>query len=406
MEEIAETEFPDLIITVDCGISSAEEAEYLQEDLAIDLIVTDHHNLPERLPNAILVNPKLDPDSASVDLCGAGVAFKVVQALGGTDAAWKYVELAAIGTIADIVPLTKENRLIAYLGLKKINSRERINKGLRLLIESIGLEKVSASDVGYYIAPRINALGRLDDCTEVVNLFTSEEFVVLQALVEKLTRVNELRKSLVNKVYEEALELIKEYDLAMHRLIFLYKPDWNTGVLGLVAGRLKNEFSRPVILVGGEEEIRGSARSLEGVDIYRTVESASAYLVKFGGHKGAAGLTVLRENLIAARNAMDEYLERNYPAEAFRRNDSFDLQVLPEEVSLPLAEEIALLEPTGEGNRKPIFRFSTDDLSFYPFGNGSHVKCRLNPSAEIVVRQRVCTGRTFFLRKPRGQIRR
>ena len=384
LEEIAETLFPDLIITVDCGISSVEEALFMEEVLAIDLIVTDHHNLPSELPHAIVVNPKLNPECRSTNLCGAGVAFKLVQALGGIKKAWKYVELAAIATVADVVPLTGENRLIASLGLKKINSREKINKGLRLLIESIGLSEVGATEVGFGIAPRINAVGRLGDCSEVVNLFTTEEYLVLQGLIEKLNRANELRKSLTQEVYREARDLLKEYDLATHKIILLYKEGWNPGVLGLVAGYLTNDFGRPVVLVTGDEELKGSARSPEGVDIYAVLKSAEEFLVKFGGHKGAAGLTVLRENLIAARNKMDDYLEQNCPKEVFSRQEYYDLSLFAEEITLPLAKEIALLEPTGEGNKKPIFRFSTADYEVRAFGNGAHVKGKINDKAEIL----------------------
>ncbi len=384
LEEIAETEFPDLLITVDCGISSVEEAAYLDEVLAIDLIVTDHHNLPDEIPNTIVVNPKQDPNTKSVNLCGAGVAFKVVQALGGWSAAWKYIELAAIATVADVVPLTGENRLITALGLQKINSREKINKGLRLLIESAGLEKVDSGDIGFRIGPRINAVGRLGDSSEVVSLFTTEEFVVLEGLTEKLTRMNDLRKSVVEQIYQEAIEMLKDYDLSVHRILFLYKEDWNPGVLGLVAGRLKNEFSRPVVLVTGEDKLRGSARSVEGVDIHATLKSAKDHLITFGGHKGAAGLSLLRENLIAARNQMDAFLEENYPVEAFTRDDSYDLALSPQEITLRLADEITLLEPTGEGNRKPIFKFTSDKLNFLSFANGQHIKCKINEQAEMV----------------------
>ena len=385
LEEIAETLFPDLIITVDCGISSVEEAEYLQEDLAIDLIVTDHHTLPDTLPGAIVVNPKLDPSTQSVDLCGAGVAFKVVHALGGITAAWKYVELAAVGTIADIVPLTKENRLITSLGLAKINSREEINKGLRLLIESLELkENPTATTIAFQVAPRINALGRLGDCSEVVRLFVSEEYLELQGLIEKMARINDMRKSLVNEIYSEAREMLKEYDLSMHKIILLYKPDWNPGVLGLVAGRLKGEFTRPVVLLCGDEEVKGSARSTESVDIYATIKSAAPLLTKFGGHKRAAGLTLPRENLIDARNLMDDFLDKNYPVEAFLRSERYDLELSADQITVRLADELQLLEPTGEGNPKPIFRFSSKEQQLLPFGNGQHLKGRISDQAEII----------------------
>ena len=385
LEYIAETYYPDLIVTVDCGVSSKEEAEYLEEVLAIDLVVTDHHMLPADLPSAIVVNPKLDPDSPCVDLCGAGVAFKLVQALGGLDVAWRYVELAAIATITDVVPLTGENRLIVSLGLKKINSREAINKGLRLLIQSIELKgPVDPHAVGFQIGPRINSLGRLGDTSESVRLFVGEEYVELQGIVEKMNHANELRKSLVEKTYLEARELLKEYDLATHKIIMLYKQDWSSGIVGLVSGRLRNEFNRPVILLTGEEELVGSGRAGEGVDIHATIKSAERFLVRFGGHKSAAGLTVLRENLRDARNAMDDYLEKTYPNSVYSRSNAYEFSFRPDQVTLKLAEDVALLEPFGVGNPKPVFKFSSADVALAPLGNGETVKGKLNSEADII----------------------
>ena len=385
LETIAENYFPDLIVTVDCGISSKEEAEYCEEVLAVDLIVTDHHTLPQELPNVIVVNPKLDPGSPCYDLCGAGVAFKLVQALGGLDAAWKYVELAAVATVADVVPVTGENRLIVSLGLNKINSREPINKGLRILIQSIALRSaVDTHAVGFQIAPRINSLGRLGDASETVRLFVSDEFVEIQGLVEKMNHANEVRKSLVEKTYTEARHMLNEYDLATHKIIMLYNQEWSSGIVGLVAGRMRSEFNRPVILLTGEDELVGSGRAGEGVDMHATIKSAEKFLVKFGGHKGAAGLTVLRENMIDARNAMDDFLDKTYPDSAFSRSNAYEFEIKPEEVTLQLAKDVALLEPFGEGNPKPLFKFSSDNITFMPLSNGESVKGRLNANAEIV----------------------
>ena len=386
LEEIAETYYPDLIITVDCGITSVAEAEYLQDVLAIDLIVTDHHMLPEVLPNTIVVDPKLDPTTASTDLCGAGVAFKLVQALGGADAAWNYIEIAAIATVADVVPLTGENRLIVSLGLKKINSREVINKGLRLLIKSIDLKgPVDPHAVGFQIAPRINSLGRIADATEAVRLFIGEEYIELQGLVEKMNRGNEIRRSMLDETYREAREMINEYDLSIHKIIMLYKKEWSSGIIGLVCGWLRNEFNRPVILLCGEDDLSGSGRSVDGVDLYLTMKSAEKYLIRFGGHKSAAGLSVKMENFIAARNAMDDYLATTYPDDIFTRSKAYDFEIAPEEVTMSLADSIELMEPFGVGNPKPLFKFSSKDVSLIPFGNGENLKAKLNPNAEMIV---------------------
>ncbi len=385
LEEIAETLFPDLLITVDCGISSVSEAEYLADVLAIDLIVTDHHTLPDVLPEAIVLNPKLAERHPARDLCGAGVAFKLVQALGGISDAMNYVALAGIATIADVVPLTNENRIIASLGLKKLNAPAELKKGLRMLLESCDFDKpISAFDVAFRVAPRINAVGRIADAKEVVKLFLSDEFLELQGLVDKINTANELRKSLTTATYNEAKEMLKEVDLASHKLIFLYKEDWNVGILGLVAARLCREFSRPTVILSGEDEIKGSARATEGIDLYQTVKSAESALLRFGGHKGAAGLSVLRENLIEARNLMEEYLDKTYPSSAFMGKEENAFALNPDQITVSFAEELLLLEPTGESNPKPLFCLDSRSCLLSQIGNTPHVKSSLNREAELV----------------------
>ena len=386
LETIAETLFPDLIITVDCGISSVEEAEYLEEVLAIDLIVTDHHNLPDVLPGTIVVDPKLDPATPCADLCGAGVAFKVVQALAGLETALQYVDLAAIATIADIVPLTNENRILTYLGLKKINEHRSVNKGLRMLIEASDREDhVDSNDVGFRIAPKINAVGRIDDANEVVKLFVSQEYLELQGLIDKVTKANDLRKSIVAEMYSEALGMLKDIDLSAYRIIVLYKESWNVGVIGLVAARLMREFNRPTILFGGEDVLKGSARAPEGIDMYRTIKSAESLLIAFGGHAGAAGLSVKRENLISARNLMNDYLENTYPTSLFVLHPRYDLEVTANDITLRFADELSRMEPTGEGNRRPLFKLDSNECPLVPMGgNAQHAKGRLNAYTDVV----------------------
>ncbi len=385
IEEIAETYFPDLIVTVDCGISSVKEAEYLSEDLAIDLIVTDHHTLPDVLPNAIVLNPKLTKDSPAFDLCGAGVAFKIVQALGGLDEALKYIDMAAIATVADVVPLTNENRTIAYLGLKKINSRASLKKGLRMLIESCDLKnELTSYDISFQLAPRINALGRLSDAKEVVRLFVSDEYLELEGLVEKLNTQNELRRSLEAEQLNEAFEMLKDVDLTAHKLIYLYKESWNIGIVGLIAGKLSKRFHRPAVILGGEDVLRGSARSPEGIDIYQVLKSAESVLEGFGGHKAAGGLSVKRENAIEARKLMEQYIEETYPISAFKFKEEPSYSVSPDEITLSLCDEVALLEPTGVGNPKPTFKLPSSCCNLTPMGSSAHVKGALNRNAELV----------------------
>lgn len=348
IDEIFEEFFPQLFITVDCGISNAREVEYIKEQGA-EVIVTDHHELPETLPDCICVNPKIADDYPYDNLCGAGVAFKLACALNGRSA-YKYLDFTAIATVADSVPLTGENRDIVVEGLKLINSAPRKNYANFLKKE----ERVSSQSLAFSVAPKINAAGRMGDAQSAVTLFLSDDDREIYDYSVKLTSYNLERQKYCDELYLSAKQLIKEKG-ANGRVIVLCGENWNAGFVGIVAARLAEEYCRPALLfVKNGNKCKGSARSIDGVNIFEALKACSEYIEEFGGHSQAAGVNIDVDNLGFLESALNEYLKKNYTADAFTPahyiNGEFNGAV-PQQ----FMRELALLEPFGVGNRKPQF---------------------------------------------------
>ncbi len=348
IDEIFDEYFPQLVITVDCGISCAEEVEYIKE-LGAEVIVTDHHELPEKIPDCICINPKFNDGYIYDNLCGAGVAFKVGCALNG-ESAYKYLDYAAIATVADSVPLTGENRDIVCEGLKLINSSPRKNYGYFCNKN----EKISAHNLSFSIAPKINAAGRMGDAKSALDLFDETDETKIFELSTKLTEYNLERQKYCEELYADAKRLLKAQG-EIGNIIMLYGENWNTGFLGIVAAKLAEEYCRPVILfVKNGDMLKGSARSVESVNIFEALRAASEYIAEFGGHSQAAGVNVTQENFNSLRSALDKYLGEHYKDEDFlpvvyvsgKLDDAFSPQ---------FAKELQLLEPYGVGNRCPLF---------------------------------------------------
>ncbi len=339
---------PDLVITVDCGISNYREVEYIKEQGAY-VIVTDHHELPERLPDCICVNPKFRDEYPYDNLCGAGVAFKLASALIG-ERANELLDLCALSTVADSVPLTGENRDIVYEGLL------RMRRELRpAFAELLGKPtEISAQTLAFTLAPRVNAAGRMGDAHAALSLFTSDDKEEIAALAVKLNAYNLERQQLCDELYEKARAGIAAQGV-YGNIVMTVGEGWHAGLIGIVAARLAEEYARPVILFvrrGGM--LRGSARSVENVNIFEALKSASALIEEFGGHAQAAGVNVKEENFGALREALDAYL-----GEKYSREDFVPTVCVCEEIggAFPhkLAEELERLEPFGVGNRRPLF---------------------------------------------------
>ncbi len=369
-----------LIVTVDCGISNAIEVEYANS-LGMEVIVTDHHNPPKNLPKAhSIVNPKLiNGHHKARELSGAGVAFKFAWGLyrtaGIQDSAnlMDLFDLAGLGTIADIVPLLDENRILAIYGLKCLNQNKRL--GLKCLIESASLKKkITASSVNFTLAPRINSAGRLEHASLSVELLITKDELKAHTLAVELSRLNTKRQSIGSQIQEEAFSKIDPAE----RSIILRGDSWNPGVIGIVASQIVDKFYRPAVLIGVNEGIgRGSARSIDGLNIYEALNECRDLFTDFGGHKKAAGFEVPEENIPELTRRLRETIENSLSNEDLVPVVDIESVLDPSVVNMGLASELELLDPHGEENPAPIFM--SKDLKLIDMrrvGDGSHLKTR------------------------------
>lgn len=361
---------PQLIITVDCGISNAAEVEYIKEQGA-EIIVTDHHELPEVLPDCICINPKIDDDYPYDNLCGAGVAFKVACALNGKEA-YKYLDFTAIATVADSVPLTGENRSLVAEGLKLINASPR--KNYTGFYRSG--ERVNAQTLAFSVAPKINAAGRMGDAAAALALFLSDDDKDVYDNSVRLSAYNAERQSCCEELYNSAKLKIKEKG-AHGRVIVLWDESWNAGFVGIIAARLAEEYCRPTLLfVKNGDMLKGSARSIDGVNVFEALKACGHLISEFGGHSQAAGVNIREENLSALEQALNDYFHANYPVSAFTPTYYIN-GVFKGQPDKKFLSELELLEPCGVGNRKPLFVAETGECQIKPLKAGSaHISVR------------------------------
>ncbi|MDI6732180.1 MAG: single-stranded-DNA-specific exonuclease RecJ [Candidatus Margulisbacteria bacterium] len=385
-----------LIITVDCGIASAAEVEEANK-LGMEVIVTDHHNIPPQLPPAFaLVNPKLiAADHPSKNLSGAGVAFKfawaVLKTAGIKDAAFltSLLDLAALGTFSDVVPLSEENRVLAVNGLRMINERERI--GIKHLIEAAGLNGDITEDRVYFmLAPRINAAGRLEHASKAVELFLSDDPQVTRELAAELGRINTRRQGIGETIRDDVFGQISEEYVKANRVIALHGDNWHPGVIGIVASKVAEHYWRPTVLIGINEGVgRGSARSINGISIYELLDSCRDLFLDFGGHEGAAGFEITLENIPEFERRVKETADRLISDEDLKVKIQIDAELDPAEINLALVKELDKLAPYGEGNQPPVFAsYGLQIESMRQVGSGGkHLKLKLkkdNASLDVI----------------------
>lgn len=349
IDRIFEECAPELFITVDCGISNAKEVQYLYE-LGVDIIVTDHHELPETLPSCIVINPKLKDGYPYDNLCGAGVAFKVACALLG-EAAYEWLDFAALATVADSVPLLGENRDIVTEGLKLFNTRLRpCFAGL------IGktYDGITAQTLAFSIAPRVNAAGRMGDAYVAFRLFIEEDENKIYDYSVKLCLYNTERQKRCDELYLSAKQKLQQKG-AYGNVIMLWDESWNAGFIGIVAARIAEEYNRPTLLfVQNGEMLKGSARSIESINIFNALKNCGEYIEEFGGHAQAAGINVSVENFFALEQALDREIGSKFTKEDFAQN-VYVCEEINGVVPERLAKELAALEPYGVGHRSPLF---------------------------------------------------
>ena len=373
-----------LIVTVDNGISAVEEADYAAE-LGIDLIITDHHLPPETLPKAIaVVDPRREDDTSPFKgLCGAGVAFKLCAALDGCppEEMLDYCgDLAAVGTVADVMPLTGENRTLVKTGLRQLQNTDR--PGLEALLEEVGLagKPVTAENVSYAIAPRINAAGRMDNAVTALQLVMCEDPDRAAELAHKLNEINTKRQETELQIFKAAQELLEqEPERLEDRVMLLWGRDWHPGVIGIVASRLVERTGRPVIVVTIDEhgECKGSGRSVQGFNLHACIGACADLLIRYGGHAMAAGLSVREENLPALRRRLNDWAARECPV-LHTTPLECDLPIHLDRVTVESVRKLDQLAPYGAENPTPVFLLQNAVLDgVYPVSEGRHSRLRL-----------------------------
>ncbi len=357
---------PSYIVTVDCGISNKEEVEYIRSR-GVTPVVTDHHELPDVLPDCVIVNPKLKDDYPYDNLCGAGVAFKIACALLG-EKAYALLDLAAIATVADSVPLVGENRDIVFEGLKLINRRPRAAIAQLL---SVKRDDITAQSLAFTLAPRINAAGRMGDANCALRLFTSEDKEEIYTLACRLNAFNLERQQVCDEVYKSAKEKLEKEGGAYDSAILLYDESWSTGLVGIVAAKLAEEFNRPAILfVKNGDMLKGSARTIDNINIYEALKHCSEHIEEFGGHSQAAGVKVKESGFAALKGALCAFLDQTYRRAGFIPSLSVAVDV-GFKFDASLAPVLVRLEPCGVGNRRPLFSISVGSVKAKPLKEGS-----------------------------------
>ncbi|MBM7569551.1 single-stranded-DNA-specific exonuclease RecJ [Aquibacillus albus] len=365
-----------LIITVDTGIAAVHEAE-IAKDLGIDLIITDHHEVQEKVPDAFaIVHPKCSPSYPFKELAGVGVAFKFAHQLLGYFPK-HLLDLVVIGTIADLVPLLDENRVLAYDGLKAISATNRF--GIKALMKQCNMEgPVTEEDIGFLIGPRINAVGRLQDANVAVDLLLTKDPEEAKELAAFVQQLNQERQKVVSNITKEAEEIVEKEAEMNKNVIVVAKEGWNEGVLGIVASKLIQRYQRPTVVLSINPEkgyAKGSARSIDAFDLFSNCMTIRDTFVHFGGHAQAAGMTLHQADISVLRTQLNQLASEQLTDEDYKQVLTIDEMVTIDELSLSLIKEIEKLAPFGMGNPKPLFHVKSTPTEIRQLGSQqNHLK--------------------------------
>ncbi len=349
----------DLIITVDCGISSADLVEAVKD--RVSMIITDHHNAPEIIPPAYaVVNPKqADCPYADKNLSGVGVAFKLCQALWQKKYGKTYnedLDIVALGTVADVVPLVGENRILVREGLKKINNCPQLGIDRLCIVAGLEGKEITTGHVGFTLAPRLNAAGRVAHATEGVRLLVTDDFDEAEEIALFLQETNAQRQAIERDILEQAIANVEEQGDKADKVLVVAGEEWHQGVIGIVASRLVEKYYKPTLVLSIHDGIgKGSCRSIDGFDMYEALSYAKDLLIQFGGHKQAAGFSIEEEKIPLLRERLTQYCQEHLTAEDYIPVVHIDAAVEGKQITLPHVKELSLLEPYGMGNPTPVF---------------------------------------------------
>ena len=371
-----------LIIALDCGVKAIEKVDYAKAK-GIDFIICDHHRPGSTLPNAVAVlDPKREDCTYPYDeLCGCGVGFKLIQALGThrgeTIADWtEYLDLVATAIGADIVPITGENRILAFYGLQVINQQPRI--GFKAIIDQIHKTTLTITDVVFIIAPRINAAGRMKHGQHAVNLLTETNMDQAVKFAAEIEKFNSDRRGLDQEITQEALVQIEENEEQEGFTSVVYKDSWHKGVIGIVASRLTETYYRPtLVFTKSGDKLAASARSVKGFDVYNALEGCSDYIEQFGGHKYAAGLTLLEEQYHNFKHQFEKVVKESIDPQLLKPEITVDSVIELKDITPKLMRIIRQFAPFGPGNMTPVFMAKNLQDTGYAKGvgaNAAHLK--------------------------------
>lgn len=386
IENIANAGY-NLIITVDCGITAIEEVS-LAKKLGVDIVITDHHETLDVLPNCVAVVDckRKDNKYPFNGLAGCGVAFKLIQGYCkkrkiNENECLKYLDLVCVGTISDIVPLVDENRVIAKLGLKLVNQTK--NLGLKEILNLTGFKKIDSIAISFGVSPRINACGRMGHQGDALELFLTDDPIEAKKYSQKLEEYNRLRQDIEKRIYEEAIiKAEKEIDKPC---IILGSENWHHGVIGIVSSKITEKYYKPSILLCIEgEEAKGSGRSINGFDLHEAIVSCNKYLKHFGGHSMAIGLSLNSKDINNFKEEFENYAKVKITEEMIPEL-SIDSIITDKDINVDIVKELELLEPFGEANSKPIIIFNNlKIISIRSLSDGRHLKLTLKSDNSTV----------------------
>ena len=371
-----------LIVALDCGIKAVDKIAYAKEK-GIDFIICDHHRPGNEIPKAVAV---LDPKQEDCnypykELCGCGVGFKLIQALGANQGLnandlIQYLDLVATAIAADIVPITGENRILAYYGLEVINQNPRT--GIKTLLQQVKKDTFTITDVVFIVAPRINAAGRMKHGNHAVSLLTETDYNYATEYAVEIEEFNSNRRDEDRRITEEALQQIEEQKEQERFTTVVYCETWHKGVIGIVASRLTETYYRPtIVFTKSGDKLAASARSVSGFDVYNAIEACSKYLEQFGGHKYAAGLTLKEDNYQAFKDAFEEVVKNTIEEQLLTPEVKIDTRIELSEINDRFWRILRQFAPFGPGNMTPVFM--SDALKDTGYGkkvgeDGKHLK--------------------------------
>ena len=357
----------DLVITVDCGISSYDIVEAVRDRLA--LVITDHHEAPSLIPRAVAVVDHKQPNCPYPDknLAGVGVAYKLCQAIWHERTGEVYqadLDIVALGTVADVVPLVGENRILVKAGLSKMQVQP--NRGIEALIDVAGLKdrKITAGHIGFTLAPRLNAAGRVAHATRAVELLTTPSQEEAYEIAEELQETNLERQALERDIHEMARQDVLKQGSDADYVVVVGGQDWHPGVIGIVASRLVEEFYKPTLVISIKDGIgKGSCRSIDNCNMYEALQSAEDLLIQFGGHQAAAGFSIKEDKIPALRDRLTQYCKEHLSETDYLPIVDIDSQIAIDDIDVPLIEEIETLEPYGMANPTPVLALEEATIS-------------------------------------------